>query len=74
MKHLESRKREPFSEYPDVMDVHQLREVLGIGRKAVCKLLDERKIRCFKIGHTYKIPKSAVIDYVNRSCEGGEQI
>lgn len=72
MKNLESKKRELFSEYPDVMDVHQLREALGIGRKAVYKLLDEKKISCFKIGHTYKIPKSALIEYVNQSCKRGD--
>ena len=55
---------------------HQVRSALGIGRAGVYKLLESRQIKCFKIGNTYKIPKSALIAFVSQSCgsggEGGE--
>ena len=48
-----------------------------IGRAGAYKLLEAGKIQSFKIGNTYKIPKSALIDYVNQQCptesKGGEQ-
>lgn len=66
-----------FSEYPDVLTVHQVREALGIGRSGVYKLLEKGHIKCFKIGNAYKIPKSALIEYISQNCQpsttGGEK-
>lgn len=66
-----------FSSYPDVLSIQDLRQALGIGRAGAYKLLEAGKIQSFKIGNTYKIPKSALIDYVNQQCpavgQGGEQ-
>ena len=44
-----------FPEYPDIVTVKELREMLGISRKLAYKL---------KIGTTLKIPKISVINYV----------
>ena len=55
------------------MTVHDLRAALGISRKGVYNLLESGKIRSFKIGNTYKVPKTALIDYVNKSCKGGNK-
>ena len=71
MKDTELIHFELFERYPDVLTVHQAREALGVGRTGVYKLIDNGELRCFKIGNAYKIPKSALIDYVNRSCKGG---
>ena len=71
MKNTEQNSFELFSEYPDVMSVHQLREALGIGRKGVYTLLEKQEIRSFKIGNTYKIPKTSLVEYVQRSCATG---
>lgn len=66
-----------FSDYPDVLSIKDLRQALGIGRAGAYKLLETGKIQSFKIGNTYKIPKSALINYVNQQCpaegKGGEQ-
>ena len=58
-----------FEDYPDVLTVQQVRQALGIGRVGVYKLLDSGGIRCFKIGNSYKIPKTALVDYINQSCK-----
>ena len=71
MKDTELIHFELFERYPDVLTVQQAREALGVGRTGVYKLIDNGELRCFKIGNAYKIPKSALIDYVNRSCKGG---
>lgn len=73
MKDTDLSHNELFSDYPDVMTVQHLRSALGIGRLGAYKLLEERKIQSFKIGNTYKIPKTAVIEYVKQSCEEGEK-
>lgn len=63
-----------LSEYPDVMSVHDIRQALGIGRKGAYQLLESGAIRSFRIGNVYKIPKSALLDYIERSCEGGRKV
>jgi len=64
-------KEELFTEYPDVLNIWELRQALGIGRAGAYKLLSGGMIRSFKIGNTYKIPKSALVEYINSQCEAG---
>ena len=71
MKDTELIQFELFERYPDVLTVHQAREALGVGRTVVYKLIDQGLLKCFKIGNAYKIPKSALIEYVTNSCKGG---
>ena len=71
MKDTELIHFELFERYPDVMTVHQAREALGVGRTGVYKLIDQGLLKCFKIGNAYKIPKTALIEYVTNSCKGG---
>ena len=71
MKDTELIQFELFERYPDVLTVHQAREALGVGRTGVYKLIDQGLLKCFKIGNAYKIPKSALIEYVTASCKGG---
>lgn len=55
-----------FREYPDVVGIEQMCEMLGgISTKTGYKLLRENKIKCYKIGRTYKIPKVNIILYLN---------
>lgn len=54
-----------FKEYPDVVDVEQMSEMIGISTKTAYKLLRENKIQHFKIGRTYKIPKLNILLYIN---------
>ena len=74
MNNTKQNTSELFSEFPDVMAVRDLRTALGIGRLGAYKLLEEKKIQSFKIGNTYKIPKTAVLDYIKQSCKEGEDI
>ena len=73
MKEIKNAEDLLFEDYPDVLTVHQVRQILGIGRPAVYKLLGkENGIRCFMVGNAYKIPKTCLIDYIQRSCKGGK--
>ena len=55
---------EIFKDYPDVVSVAQLMEMLHIGQVLAYKLVKSGKIKSRKIGREYKIPKANVIAYV----------
>ena len=62
---MEHYKRDMFAEYPDVVDVEQLRRMLGgISRKLAYRLLASGELRCVRIGRSYRIPKLCVIEYL----------
>lgn len=61
------KKQAIFSEYPDVVDVDDLCKMLGgISRKLAYRLLADKTIRSVRIGHSYKIPKVCVIEYLTQ--------
>lgn len=66
MKHTEINL---FTEFPDVLEIKDLRKALGIGRAGAYKLLQAGEIDSFKIGNTYKVPKTALIAYIARQCK-----
>lgn len=53
-----------FPNYPDIVTVKQLREMLGISRQLAYKLIGNGEIQAVKIGTSLKIPKISVINYV----------
>lgn len=54
-----------FTEYPDIMSVAQVREILQIGKNKIYELLHNNEIKSIRIGCDHKIPKQSVIDYLN---------
>lgn len=55
-----------LEQYDEVLGIHDLREILNVGRNAVYDLLNQGEIPAFRIGRNWKIPKEAVIAYLNR--------
>ena len=53
-----------FREYPDVLTVKQLGEILDICEKSVLKLVTENKIRSIQVGRLYRIPKLFLMSYL----------
>lgn len=54
-----------FENYPDVVEVDDLRKMLGgISRKLAYRLLADQEIRSARVGRAYKIPKVCVIEYL----------
>lgn len=54
-----------FSEYPDVVNVEQLCEMLGgISTKTAYRLLRSGAIRSFVVGRRYRIPKIYILEYL----------
>ena len=59
------KKQSMFENYPDVVEVDDLRKMLGgISKKLAYRLLSDQKIRSVRVGRTYKIPKICVIEYL----------
>lgn len=61
-----------FTTYPDIVDITQMRKMLGgIGVTLAYKLLKQGKIKSLKIGREYRIPKSYIIQYLLDTKENG---
>ena len=54
--------------YPDVMDIGQMCEALGVSTKTGYKLLKDGKIEYLKIGRAYRIPKAHILRYLKITC------
>ena len=54
-----------FSKYPDILSVNDLRSALNIGRSKAYQLVSSGEIRSIKVGKAIRIPKKALLDYVN---------
>lgn len=59
------KKYTMFENYPDVVEVDDLRKMLGgISKKLAYRLLAEEEIRSVRVGRAYKIPKVCIIEYL----------
>ncbi len=56
-----------LKDYPDVLDVPQLAEFLGVSKKTIYSLLKDGEIVSVKIGRAYRIPKIYVAKYLKIS-------
>lgn len=50
--------------YPDVLDIKQMCEILGISTKTGYGLIQEKKIESLKVGRAYRIPKPFLLSYL----------
>ena len=54
-----------FTDYPDIVNLTQMRKMLGgISNSLAYRMLREKKIKSKKVGREYKIPKVNVINYI----------
>lgn len=53
-----------LKDFPDILNIRQLCEVLGISTKTGYKLLSKGSIAALKVGRTYRIPKIHVLTYL----------
>lgn len=55
-----------FCEYPDIVNVEQMCEMLGgISIKTGYKLLKSGTIKSIVVGRRYRIPKMYILEYLN---------
>lgn len=52
----------------DILTVSDLMEILYIGQNYAYKLLNEGKIRAFRVGKSWRIPRSSINEFIYNSC------
>ena len=53
-----------FKEYPDVITIEDLQDMLHIGRSSAYGMLKDGTIKARRNGRRFIIPKASVINYV----------
>lgn len=54
-----------LNEYSEILTVEDVMEMLNIGKNAAYDLFRSGEIKCFRLKNRWKVPKQAVIDYIN---------
>ncbi len=57
---------ELFKDYPDVVSVEQVSEMLRIGQVLAYRLVRSGEIKSRKVGRRYIITKQNIIDFVSK--------
>lgn len=57
-----------FQGYDDLLTVEETCELLKMGRDAVYSLLHSGKLKSFRNGRVWRIPKQAIIDFIEEGC------
>ena len=60
----EKAYRVMLRDYPDVMNIEQVSQILRVSTKAVYKLIREGQLCCLVIGKAYRIPKVHLLEYL----------
>ena len=53
-----------IDQYPDVLNVVQVSELLRVSTKSVYKLVNDKIIPSLRIGRAYRIPKRSLLRYL----------
>ena len=53
-----------FKSYPDVLNVQQVGEILGISAKTTYRLLRQNAIQSLRVGREFRIPKVHLMRYI----------
>ena len=56
-----------FESYDDVLTVEEGCEALKIGYNAMYELLNAGKLRGYRNGRVWRIPKAALVEYIQNS-------
>jgi excisionase family DNA binding protein len=54
-----------FTNYPDIISIKELMQMLGIGKNLAYELIKTKQIKHKKVGREIKIQKRAVITFIN---------
>ena len=53
-----------LSEYPDILTTDEVCEALRVGYNALYDLLQSGKLKAYRNGRLWRIPKRSVIEYI----------
>ena len=60
-------------DYPDVMNIEQVCQILGVSTKAGYKLIRDGQLCCLKVGRTYRIPKVHLFTFLCIGAQSQQQ-
>lgn len=63
IKNFEQSPRD-FSDLPIVLTVSQVARALNLGRDTTYDLVRSGHIRSVRVGHQYRVPKAALMEYL----------
>lgn len=55
-----------FEHVPDIMTFRECQNVLKVGKNTLLNLIHDGDIEAFRIGNRWKIPKAAILEYIER--------
>ncbi|MBS9775876.1 MAG: helix-turn-helix domain-containing protein [Fusobacterium sp.] len=58
-----------FKDFPPIMDVEEVKKALNISKTSVYEKIREGKLKYYKSGKKFKIPKLYVVEYIVDECE-----
>lgn len=58
-----------FSDYGDIVSIEDIMRMLHIGKTAVYNLLKSKTIRSVRVGRKYIVPKTSIIEFVEKSTD-----
>lgn len=58
-----------FEQYEEILSVDDVMDILSIGRNGAYDLLRHGKIKGFKIGSTWKIPRKSIEEFTCQMTE-----
>ena len=61
-------------DYPDVLNIEQVCQILGVSTKAGYKLIRDGKLCCLKVGRTYRIPKGHLFTFLCIGAQSQQQV
>lgn len=56
------------SEYPAILTVSQVQDILHISRTTAYKMIRSNEIKSLRIGRSIRIPKVCIMDYIQSTC------
>lgn len=62
------RAEKMFEEYDDILTIEEISEILKIGMTQAYKIVRSGKLKGYKEGKDWKIPKKSLSDYVIDQC------
>ena len=54
-----------LNQYPPVLSVKQIAEILAVSQNTAYALIRSKKIHSVRVGRSYRIPLDAIIKYLN---------
>ncbi len=56
-----------LEQYPEILSVYDVAEVLGTGKNRIYELVGNGKLKAFRLGNIWKIPKKSLEIYIAES-------